>query len=176
MAQAVVMSAITETKEFDKIRVARHAHKDNSREPMQSSTPLRQTCRYCGSTHPPKQCLAYGKMCVGCSKMGHFQKVCRSMRVRVVNEVEQETIQDVTDEDVELVSINSVQFNKNCSVLTAKSKTSASQNSVIVLYKIDTDSNGNIKPEHIFKKVFLEVMKEQLVTTKNKCIIFKVYN
>ena len=39
----------------------------------------------------------------GCNKMGHFQKVCRSRRVRAVNEVEQETIQDGTDEDIKLV-------------------------------------------------------------------------
>ena len=83
--QAVVMSAITETKEFDKINIARHAHKDNWRGPMQSSMPLRQTCRFCGSTHPLRQCPAYGKMCMGCSKMGHFQKVCRSRSTRVVN-------------------------------------------------------------------------------------------
>ena len=107
-AQAAVMSAITETKEFYKIRVAKHACKDNSRGPMQSSTPLGQTCRYCSSTHPPRQCLAYGKMCMECSKMGHLKKLCRSRRVRMVNEVEHETIQDVTDEDIELVSINSV--------------------------------------------------------------------
>ena len=175
-AQAVVMSAITETKEFNKIRVARHAHKDNSRVPAQSSMPLRQTCRYCSSTHPPRQCLVYERLCAGCRKMYHFQKVCRSRKTRALNEVEQETIQDITDKDIELMSINSVQFNQNCSILTANIKTSASQNSVIVLYKIDTDSNENIMPEHIFKKVFPEVMKEQLATTKCKHKILKSYN
>ena len=113
---------MTETKEFDKIPVARHTGKDNPRGPTQPSMPLRQTCRYCGSTHPPRQCLAHGKTCMGCSKMGHFQKVCRSKMTRMVNEIEQETIQDNTEEDIELVSINSVQFNKKHSVLTAKLK------------------------------------------------------
>ena len=108
-------------KEFNKIRVARHVCKDNSRA-TQSSTLLRQTCRYSGSKHPPKQCPVYVKMWMGCSKVGHFQKVCRSRRVRVVNKVEQETIEDVTDEDIKLVRINSVQVNKNCSILTANWK------------------------------------------------------
>ena len=59
-----------------------------------------------GAAHPPRWCLAYGKMFVGCSKIGHFQKVCRSKKTREVNEVEQETKQDIADEDIKLVSIN----------------------------------------------------------------------
>ena len=93
----------------------------------------------------------------------------------MVNVVDQETVEDVTDEDIKLVSINSVQFNKNLSILTAKLKTSG-QNSVIVPYKIDTGSDRNIMPEHIFKIVFPEVMKEQLAATKNKYVILKTYN
>ena len=65
-----------------------------------------------------------------------------------------------------LVTINSVQLNKICSILTAKLKSSVGQNSVIVLYKINTGSNGNKMPEHIFKKVLPEVMKEQLSAAK----------
>ena len=81
--------------------------------------------------------------------------------------MEQETIQDCTDEDIELVIINSVPSNKILSILTAKLKTSVGQNSVIVTYKIDTGSEGNIMPENIFKKMFPEVMKEELAATKN---------
>ena len=55
-------------------------------------------------------------------------------------------------------------------------KTSVGQNSIIVPYKIDTGSDGNIMPEHIFKKLFPEVTNEQLATTKNKHILLKVYN
>ena len=71
-----------------------------------------------------------------------------------MNEMEQETVPDSVDEGIELVSINSLQFNKNCSVLTAKLKTPAGKNNKIVSYKIDTDSNGNIMPEHMFKNCF----------------------
>ena len=75
-----------------------------------------------------------------------------------------------------MVSINSVQFNKICSVLTAKLKTSMGQNSIVVLYKIDTGSDGNIMPGCIFKKLFPEVTNKQLAATKNKYIIFKTYS
>ena len=39
-------------------------------------------------------CPAYGKMCAGCGKMGHFKKVCCSKRSREVNEIEVETSQE----------------------------------------------------------------------------------
>ena len=44
---------------------------------------------------------------------------------RAMNEMEQETLQDNTRKDIELVSINSIQLNKNCSVLTTNLKMSA---------------------------------------------------
>ena len=90
--------------------------------------------------------------------------------------MEQETIQNNACEDVETVSINSVQFNINCSVLTVNLKTSAGQNSITVPYKIDTGCDGNLMPMHIFKKLFLGVTNEQLAATINKCILFKTYN
>ena len=52
-----------------------------------------------------------------------------------------------------MVSINSVCFNKSCSVLTAKLKTSIDNNSMIIPYKMDTGSDRNIMPWHIFKKL-----------------------
>ena len=68
--------------------------------------------------------------------------------------MEQETGQDSAGEDIVSVSINSLQFNKNCFVITAKLKTTAGQNNIIVPYKIDTGSDGNIMLEHMFKYVF----------------------
>lgn len=35
-------------------------------------------CRYCGGTHPPRRCPAYGKVCANCSIRNHLAKVCRS--------------------------------------------------------------------------------------------------
>ena len=52
-------------------------------------------------------------LCFECSKIGHFQKVCHSRRSRVVNEMEQEVSQEYKEDDIELVSINSVCMNKN---------------------------------------------------------------
>ena len=175
-AQSVVISTRTEAKEFDKIKVAKYVHKDTYKRTTQTRTPMKQTYRYCSNTHSPRQCPVYGKMCLACNKIGHFQVVYRSKRTRAVNEVEQETFHDNAGEDIEVVSINSVWFNKNCSVLTANLKTYAGQNNIIVPYKIDTGSNGNIMPAHVFRRLFPNVTNEQLAKTKNKHVLLKTYN
>ena len=94
-----------------------------------------------------------------------------------MNEVEQEAAQDSEEENnIDLVNINSIHFNKNCSVITANLKMSASINSVIVPYEVDTGSNGNIMPLHIYKKLFPKITSEQLVATKNDSIQLKMYD
>ena len=59
------------------------------------------------------QCPVYDKTCVECGKVGHFWKVCHSRRSRVVNEMEQEVSQEYKENNIEMVSINSVYINKN---------------------------------------------------------------
>ena len=62
-----------------------------------------------------------------------------------MNEVEEETVQDSAEENsIDSVNINSIHFNKNCSVITVELKTSVGLNNVIVPYKVVTGSNGNI--------------------------------
>ena len=93
-----------------------------------------------------------------------------------MNKVKQEAVQVHAGKDIESVRINSNQFNKNHSVLTANSKTSASQSNIMVPYKIDIDSNGNIMPIHMYKKLFPSITNEQLATAKNKNFLLKTYN
>ena len=74
-----------------------------------------------------------------------------------MNEVEEETAQDCTEENnIDSVNINSIHFNKHHSVVTAKLKMSAGINNVIVPFKLDTCSSGNVIPLHIYKNYFLE--------------------
>ena len=53
------------------------------------------------------------RQCMECNKVGHFHRVSRSKKTRAVNELGQEIMQENTGEDFEMVSINSVYFNKN---------------------------------------------------------------
>ena len=125
--QSTIRNSFTEAKKFNKIKVTKNAYKDSPRRQTQTKMPAKQTCGYCCSSHPPRQCLAYGKTCTECSKIGcHFRMVCRSRKTRAVNVVEQEAVQySAGEHSIDLVSINSIQFSKYCLVLTANLKMSA---------------------------------------------------
>ena len=60
------------------------------------------------------------------------------------------------------LSIDSVHLNKNLSLLTAKLETQSSRNAIVIPYKIDMGSKGNIMPLFIFKKLFKNITEEQL--------------
>ena len=94
-----------------------------------------------------------------------------------MNGVEQEAAQDSAEENsIDYVNINSLHFNKNCFVITAKLKMSAGINNIIAPYKVDTGSDGNIMPLHIYKLLFPRITSEQLAATKNKSVQSKMYN
>ena len=164
-AQVAVLNTITESRQFDKIKVSRKVKESKTKIPMHQSSTPQQPCRYCGGTHQPRQCPAYGKMCMECNKFGHFSRVCWSRKSRVVNEMEQEVTPEYTEDNLETVSMNSVSFNKSCSMLTAKLKTSIDNKNMVIPYKIDTVSDINIMPWYIVKKLLPRVTNYQLVKT-----------
>ena len=91
-AQPAIMKSLTDTREFNKLKIIKGAPKYSPRRPSAHvKVPARQMCSYCDSSHAPRQCLAYGKKCADCSKISHFRGVCRSKRTTAVNDVEHET-------------------------------------------------------------------------------------
>ena len=57
--------------------------------------------------------------------------------------------------DTEMFNINSGTMNSDHSAIIANLKTSSNKVVIIVPYKVDTDSDGNIMPLYIYKKYFL---------------------
>ena len=107
---------------------------------------------------------------------GTFQKVCHSKRRRVVNKIEVEMSQEYSKGEIETVSIDFVHMNKNWSLLTGELEMHAGNNKILVLYKIDTGSEGNIKPYHIFKRLFKNISEAELKKTTKRHIKLKTYN
>ena len=167
--QAVILSDITDSQRFDQVKEAKHQAGQRA---THSASP-HQLYRYCGSMHPPRQCLVYGKMCTGCGKVGHFKKVCQSRKDCAVHEVEVEVYQE--DGEIE-VSINSVYLNNKQSLITADLEMQVSRNTVKILYKIDTGSEGNLMPLYIFKKLSGHQSIEQLKRSIKNNIKLKTYN
>ena len=91
--------------------------------------------------------------------MGHFKNICHSKRRRVVHKIAVKASQEYSKGEIETMSIDSVHMNKNWSLLTAELETYAGDNKIIIPYKIDTGSEGNIMPWHIFKRLFKMLQK-----------------
>ena len=45
----------------------------------------RQECGYCGSILQFRQCLAFGKICVGCRKINYSEGICVQRQGRLTN-------------------------------------------------------------------------------------------
>ena len=57
---------------------------------------------------------------------------------------------DIEKVNIDSINLNSITFNSKCSVITANLNTSSSEATSVVPYKVDSCSNGNIMPFHIF--------------------------
>ena len=134
------------------------------------------TCKYCGSSHPPRKCPVYGKTCTACSKMGHYRKVCKSKGRGAVHEVEIEMGPDSQGEDMEIMSINSLYLNRKWSLIMANLEMQVGETALEIPYKINTGSEGNLMPLYIFQKLFQNMSKEQLKRSVKGNIKVKTYN
>ena len=70
-SEQVLMLAIKEEASMMQIREAGQTDAE-----MKTTS----TCRYCGSSHPPRGCPVYGAMCGECCRVNHFSTVCRAPR------------------------------------------------------------------------------------------------
>ena len=112
-AQSAIMDNLTETKEFDKVKIAKGGLRyKGGNVQTHTKAPAKKNCSYCSSSHPPRQCPAYGKMCTDCGKVNHFREVCRSRRNTTVHNIEQEPDRcNVEEEHIDTVNKNSIIFN-----------------------------------------------------------------
>ena len=174
-AQAAILSNITEAQNFDKVKLVQ---KPKNRQEIETThqTYHKQPCKYCGGSHAPRQCPAYGNSCAICGKMGHFKKVCRSRRDHAVHEVEVEVMLELQEEDIETVSIASIYLNRNRLLITAHLKMQVGKTTTEVPYKIDTSSEGNIMLLYIFKTLFKNMPEEQLKGSIKSNIKLKMCN
>ena len=71
----------------------------------------------------------------------------------MVHTIKKETAHE-QESGIKTVNINSVNFNSNHSAIIANLKTSSNKTAIMVPYKVDTGSDGNIIPLNIFTKLF----------------------
>ena len=90
--------------------------------------------------------------------------------------MEIEVVPEPNEEDIETVSINSIYLNRNQSLITVHLKMQVSKTATEIPYKIDTGSERNIMPLHIFKKLFKNMPEDQLKGSIKGNIKLKTYN
>ena len=70
-----------------------------------------------------------------------------------MHESQVKMVQDSQDEEIETGSINSINLNKNQSLIIVHLETKVGKNTVEIPYKIDTGSERNIMPLYIIQKM-----------------------
>ena len=174
-AQAAILSDITDSQKFDKVKMVQNTKARWDIETMHQAH-YKQPCKYCGGSHVPRQCPAYGKTCTGCGKIGHFKKVWRRRRDCTVHKVEVEMAPEQHEDEIETVSINSLFLNKHHSLITADLEIQVGETTIEVPYKIDTGSEGNLMPLYIFKELFEGMPEEQLKGSIKSNVKLRTYN
>ena len=87
----------------------------------------------------------YGKKCSECGRMNHISAVCRGPRQEV------HKLEDHGNGQINMVNTDHIICNVKRSSIATRLKTSCFYSSINVLYKLDTGSNSNRLPFHIFK-------------------------
>ena len=49
-----------------------------------------RTCKYCGTVHEPRRCLAYGRSCTSCGQANDFEQVYKSSTTWVPRDMSRE--------------------------------------------------------------------------------------
>ena len=63
------------------------------------------TCKYCGKSHKPRECPAFGQICKKCHKKNHFAKVCKSSKTKKDYSTEQDPKINSTKKIHQLVDV-----------------------------------------------------------------------
>ena len=105
-------------------------------------------CSYCGNLHKQKNCPAYGKKCRACSKLNHFERVCRSTARATKG---RQSVNSITEERqgiqpflIDMLSAHDIQaINDDTLSITLEVQSKP------LKLKVDTSARCNVLPKHI---------------------------
>jgi len=123
-----------------------------------STTPTDQKkiqCKYCGYTHPPRKCPAYGQTRNKCKGKNHFAKVCKK---NSVNEVAEKKTENKIDEsfDKDNFFISEV-ANKKSGNNERAWYVDLKINKSYIKFKLDTGAEVNVIPKKIIDDLKVEI-------------------
>jgi len=147
------IDAIHKKKTYQNKKHGYQNKKQDNKKAKKGSQNSRPNCRFCGHTHKPRQCPAYGKTCKECGKKNHFTSVCETKKfVREINaEDDDDEDDDYDDED---------SFRIDCLDKEEKRTRKSRWNEEITFnakmninFKIDTGADVNTLPKNLHEQL-----------------------
>jgi hypothetical protein len=154
---------------------------DSKVDAVEKSMPKRliKDCKYCGGSHPPRRCPAYGKECKECGRVGHYERVCMSKESRYSDRYEsrhssgkqaakngtkrrQNQKVDALDEDDDDDSVSQyalfadelkVHSMENPTIRKMEWKARARVLNHTVTFKLDTGAQANILSKSLYRQL-----------------------
>ena len=140
--------AITKTENIDMLcknrkQKPKKSHQEQNKFQKKSREENSSRCGRCGRSpmHTRTQCPASSATCRKCSKKGHYEAVCRSNKVNVVNDDDESCFLDV-------VSLGEID-GRNVNPWQVKATVSG----VATEFKLDTGADVSVIPDTVFKKL-----------------------
>lgn len=120
------------------------------------STNLVQNCNYCGGTHEPRKCPAYGVTCNKCQGRNHYSTVCKGGGYRKQLYQQKQQVYQIDEQDSaqlpqgNYLFVGSVETN---AVTNDKWQTQLNICGNSVWFKLDTGAQANILPQSEYAKM-----------------------
>ena len=70
-----------QTKSVDEVR--KYTQNKSIPKPKEENKQPKRNCNFCGRSHLPRRCPAYGKTCNKCKKSNHFANVCKQDKSKI---------------------------------------------------------------------------------------------
>ncbi|XP_006813690.1 uncharacterized protein LOC102809558 [Saccoglossus kowalevskii] len=92
LAEETSVHSVRSKKTYAQQKQIKKSNYSGTSQKQSHDNPKKEKCGKCGTVHARKQCPAYGRRCLKCHKMNHYQKYCRSkISVHGLNEEESDT-------------------------------------------------------------------------------------
>ena len=152
MPQVNTISKGTRPKRFNVSNKAKTTNRAES---------IKQDCSFCGQSHLPRRCPAWGATCSQCHGRNHFAQVCKKGKqgqgkkrpVRVIHkELDYSEYSSDLESQTQDLFIGSC-FVGNLSMTSDKWQAPVSVQGKTLMFKLDTGAHANVLPVELYHKL-----------------------
>ena len=154
-----VVNVDTQEKNVDAVSVSNRTNAQFYKSEKQTYI---KNCRYCLSSHPSRNCPAYGKTCNICAKKNHFAKACSKKTVRDIytNDNSHPSKANVLTEEAAYTSPIDTDLTfmlRNTSTNPKEWYVTVKCGRLPLSLKVDTGATCNVMPKSVFDSLDINV-------------------